>query len=158
MIFCGHVACYAVVKHIVHTLYMMLFSDYGGGIRTAGKKMVRILLVAAAVVVRFMLLMLTPYADWVLGIATLLCARITWREFKTIGGIRADDWDRAIGECMLFDFEDWLMGIGDVISGQWSILDLFRCSGDSSYRESRKIDDFYYDARWYYDYGDGKNS
>ena len=155
--FCGYVACYALIKSIVHTLYMWAFNHNKYGTKMARKNLIRILWVTVAILVVWHVMLLTPYADWTVGIATVLCARITWREFKTVFGIREGDWNRYIGELTLIDVVDWCEGIVDVISGKWSLLDIFSCSGDSFYQETCRNDEFYYDARWYYDYGDGKN-
>lgn len=152
--FCGYVAYYALGKSILHTVYTMLFVK-GKGLRYAGRRLRNIALTAGALWLGWRIGLATEYAVWMIVIASILCARIVWREFKTLFGILDDDWSLDIGCFKVIDWEDWGIGFVDVLEGNWSLFDIFK--RDSRYEEDRRMGEFYHDARWYYDYGDGRN-
>ena len=118
--------------------------------KTVKRDLVFMAVVTLAVRGAWQLALGSAMQDMVLVAALLACMRIAWRELKTFGGVLAGDWNTDNPDFCLF-------GIGD--SDKVGTFSFGGGRGKKDYdwgAAAAKEDEFYYDARWYYQYGDGR--
>lgn len=123
--FCGYVAYYALGKSILYTIYMMFFGYKSRGGKIAVERLTKIAITSLVLWLGWNFVLTTTYAVWAVVIASVLCIRIAWREFKTIGGILSEDWNRCHGRFRLVDWLDWAGGFCEFIIEGWSVFNIF---------------------------------
>lgn len=172
LIFISKMALYAVAKGLVFWLYCVLLGRSRPGTVARIRQLATMLLFFLALWCGWQYLMTTPYDEWAILLVSIVGVRVAYREIVTVFGIRNIEWSRTSPEFCLVGWYDWLDGFIDWVGNGFSF-------GSSSYgygdgggggsrssrmnrideeqREHMAREEFYYDARWYYDYGDGRN-
>lgn len=143
------VAVYALVKAVA---FLLIQNTFGAKYRkvtfgTVKRDILFTVITVVAVCMAWHWLLDSELAEVAVAVAGLVAARIAFREIKTLGGILVGDWSLSNPNFSLF-------GLGDAHTPHFS-------GGGRSHKyddNTRDEDNFYYDARWYYEYGDGRNS